>query len=127
MTVVNKKSAKNISDSKKTRLIEVVTNTGTIFHITLNPEWKLTFGALQQGYNHHVANQNSNGLALRIYETKERQLACFRNVESFRDLSIPMEVVYSPKNKGKTVTDNNVGTLTGHILAMNQEEDPPPF
>jgi hypothetical protein len=112
-----------ITNKDDPRTLEVVTCTGTIFHISINPKWKVTFGRLQEGMQHYTGNQakeNGNGLALRIYESKERQLACFRDVESFRDIAIPMDVVYAPPKpprKGEqadpkdVIRDKNVGSL----------------
>jgi hypothetical protein len=114
------------SESKSSdgeRILEVVTCHGTIMHVTVEKSWKVTFGKLQESINHaYQAQQDGgNGLALRIYETKERQIACFRNIESFRDLGMKMEIVHSPKPKGDITNggksqpvekhDPNVGSL----------------
>lgn len=51
--------------------------------VTVPAAWKATFGPL-------VPGGRSGEIALRFYENKEKQRAVFTNVESFRDLSIPV-------------------------------------
>jgi len=102
------------SQEPEKRTLEIVTCTGTIIHIEVEQSWKVTFGRLQADFNHmsHGTKQ-SNGLALRIYRTKEHQLACFRDVESFRDISIPMHIIHSPKKgngSDENVDDKNAGS-----------------
>ena len=102
----------------------MVTCVGTIIHVDIDPDWKVTFGKLQNNGYEPNGGRNGNGLALRIYRTKEHQLACFRDIESFRDISIPMNVVYAPKkfNKGQqteeTVFDKNAGTQNVGLQGM---------
>jgi hypothetical protein len=56
-----------------------------VFEVTIPATWKVTFGPLAQGGPHVQC------MALRIYETKEKQRACFINVMSFFDLDIPIK------------------------------------
>jgi len=59
--------------------------------------WKITFGPWSpqtrsdapKTYS-EADNQRKPGWILRVYEGKEKQRAVFTNVESFRDLSIPL-------------------------------------
>ena len=85
-------------EKTKTYLVEF--KNGAEKRITVPEEWKVTFGPC-------VAGGNSNGkfempLALRFYETKEKQRAIFTDVRSFRDMDI--EVM-----EKKIVTQEEIG------------------
>ena len=55
--------------------------------ITVPSSWKVTFGLFAPG-----AVGNAGKSALRFYEgSKENQRAVFMEVESFRDMSVPLE------------------------------------
>jgi hypothetical protein len=65
----------------ETRTFLIVTRQGS-FTMTIPEEWKITCGRPQ-------GNQQRFGdYELRLYETKEKQRACFTDVLAFRDLSI---------------------------------------
>lgn len=83
--------------------------------ITIPEDWKVTFGPLNPG------TRGEHKLALRIYENKEKQRACFVNVLSFRDLEIPVEEkTVSAQRKTATMNDN--GTLKDFIVEQVVEE-----
>jgi len=65
--------------------------------IEIPDDWKMTFGPWSPRNRSDTPrtytegdNQRKPGWILRIYEGKEQQRAVFTNVESFRDLSIPV-------------------------------------
>lgn len=67
--------------------------------VEIPDSWKVTFGpwsprAGQQQSTRTFPAQNElhnkPGWILRVYETKEKQRAVFTNVESFRDLGVPL-------------------------------------
>ena len=58
-----------------------------MYIIEVPDNWKITFGALSPGANKGFGTGPST---LRLYETKDKQRACFPGVSSFRDLSIPI-------------------------------------
>ena len=63
--------------------------------IEIPATWKMTFGPWAprggglRAYSENQVQQKP-GWILRVYQTKEQQRAVFTNVESFRDLSIPL-------------------------------------
>lgn len=66
------------------RTLEVRTQNEGLFQIDIPAGWKVTFSKVnpqQGGYG--------EAMALRVYESDDRQRACFTGVISFRDLSIP--------------------------------------
>lgn len=90
--ISSKQTSEPVSEEEpktKKRIIEVVKTNGTRFTLELDATWKITFGALQNIGHSKIDN------ALRIYEKKDTQIACFRNVEEFRDLGIPMEMLFT--------------------------------
>ena len=66
------------------RTLQVRDNKGT-FRVTIPAEWKVTFGAFQQG------KFGGEGSALRIYEAENKQRACFVGVHSFFDTSLEIK------------------------------------
>lgn len=62
--------------------------------IEIPEDWKITFGPWSPRERSRAMTQNmveaKPGWILRVYESKEKQRAVFTNVESFRDLSIPL-------------------------------------
>lgn len=61
---------------------------GTQKKVTVPEDWKVTFGPLTPGGK----GEPSHGAkALRFWTGKDKQRAVFTNVESFRDMSIPIE------------------------------------
>lgn len=67
--------------AQEMRTLQVRDNRGT-FRVTIPADWKVTFGAFQQG------KFGGEGSALRIYEAENKQRACFVNVQSFFDTSL---------------------------------------
>lgn len=59
----------------------------TELQIDIPEEWKVTFGPAAAGI---ARSEGRVPLALRIYETEKLQRAIFTDVESFRDMSIPI-------------------------------------
>jgi hypothetical protein len=81
--------------------IEIVTSNGKVFHLGNVPDdAKLTFGALNPS-SKGMGGPAALSLTLRIYKgTRDNghQIAVFRNVESFRDLSLTIkEIETKPK------------------------------
>lgn len=74
---------------ESTRIIEVVTSTGKQ-RITVPEDTKLTFGAIVPGAK--ANGYSGGGWGLRLWTSRDHQLAVFTDVVSFRDLSIPVEV-----------------------------------
>lgn len=62
---------------------EILFKNGKTKIIDIDEEWKITFGPM-------VPGSKSAELCLRIYESKEKQRALFRDVIEFRDMSIQM-------------------------------------
>lgn len=81
------------------RIIEVVLESGSIYHMTLKKGWKITYGRLQP---------HTPELTLRVYESKDVQLMCIPGVKSFRDIAINVEVMFDPPAAEKMV--NKVAT-----------------
>ena len=72
-----------MSKATDERELLVKTKSEGELRIRIPATWKVTFGPLSmKGY--------SEGNALRIYESDKQQRACFVDVVSFRDLSIPV-------------------------------------
>ena len=72
--------------STEIRTYEIVTKSGT-FRIDIPEAWKVTFGPVigAKGYE-------GGGMVFRVWESEKQQRALFSNVESFRDLSLPMKI-----------------------------------
>jgi hypothetical protein len=73
-----------------TRTYEIVTSTGRR-RITVPETYKVTFGAVVPGAK--ANGYSGGGWGLRIWESADKQRAVFSDVVSFRDLSIPVEVM----------------------------------
>ncbi len=74
-----------MADDLKTYILEL--KNGNLRRVTVPADWKVTFGPLIP------ADRHSGGgcLALRFYESKEKQRAIFTDVKSFRASDIPIE------------------------------------
>jgi len=72
----------------KTYLIEFAN--GRRQKVTVPEDWKVTFGPAAAGVNKE-RNGYKMPLAIRFYESKEKQRAIFTDVVSFRDMSISIE------------------------------------
>ena len=84
-------------EETRTLLIETVREE---LQLEVPAKWKITFGALQPGQSQSYG-RDTNGTVLRIYESDKQQRAVFRDVLSFRDLSMPLKrrVVTTKENK----------------------------
>lgn len=79
-----------MSTSMKTYLIEF--ENGKRKRITVPESWKVTFGPAVAGVNKPGRGyQHEMPMALRFYESTDKQRAIFTDVTSFRDLSIEIE------------------------------------
>jgi hypothetical protein len=97
------------------RTLEVRTSHDGVFRIEIDPTWKVTFSKV---------NPQAGGyecMALRIYESDEKQRACFTNVTSFRDLSIPI-VRRVKKTKTKAESENNSRKRTASRVVEHDYE-----
>lgn len=75
--------------------------------IEVPASWKITFGPLCPGGRH---NNGSSMMAIRLYETKEKQRAVFTGVKSFRQLDtikIKRKVDVS-KQPGRAIADEDM-------------------
>lgn len=64
---------------------------GTKQRITVPSDWKVTFGPAAAGNRSDGSGGRIMPLALRFYESKDKQRAIFTDVVSFRDTSIKIE------------------------------------
>lgn len=86
--------------SEETRELLIQATTEELL-LTVPSKWKITFGMLQPGERY------SEGAVLRIYESDKQQRAVFRNVVSFRDLSMPLKrKLIKEESKSKRKRDN---------------------
>jgi hypothetical protein len=69
-------------DDRKTYLLELTG--GRQRRITIPASWKVTFGPMVAGIRKD--NSSAGQACFRLYETKEKQRACFTDVNSFREL-----------------------------------------
>lgn len=92
-----------------TRTYEIVTSRGKQ-RITVPETYKVTFGAVVPGAK--AAGYSGGGWGLRIWESADKQRAVFSDVVSFRDLSIPVEVMAVRKFGEETWTADD-GTYVG--------------
>lgn len=78
--------------SDKTYFVEK--ENGEEFQITVPEEWKVTFGPAVVGSGQKRPGDFSGKMpmALRFYESKDKQRAIFTHIRSFRDMSIPIKV-----------------------------------
>jgi hypothetical protein len=98
---------KKAPTQQEVRTLLVFENGGNRFKIDIPVDWKITFGAFQQG-----KYGGEGGYALRIYESENKQRACFTNVRSFRDLSLPItRFVKTEEGQESWVTDSD-GNVT---------------
>lgn len=93
----------------ETRTLLVIDAAGR-FKIEIPADYKVTFGRQQGSGKSYIEGPDRE---LRIYESDTKQRACFTNVESFRDLSLPMEreviteegsITWSHDDEGSTQT-----------------------
>lgn len=92
-----------------TRTYEIVTSHGKQ-RITVPETHKVTFGAVVPGAK--ANSYSGGGWGLRIWESADKQRAVFSDVVSFRDLSIPVEVMAVRKFGEEDWTPDD-GSYTG--------------
>lgn len=90
----------------ETRTLLVKSRSEGTFKIEIPADWKVTFGAFQQG------RFGDEGSALRIYEAENKQRACFVGVNSFRDLSIPVTRLVKEKTGEESWQDDGEGNVS---------------
>ena len=64
------------------------TTTKTWYKLTFPASCKVTFGPLTPGNNGGYRDTETGGLYLRVYKTKDHQLAVIPNVLEFRDAEV---------------------------------------
>lgn len=69
-----------------TRILEVRTSREGVFRIEIPADYKVTFSKVNPAQNGYGGE-----MALRIYESDDKQRACFTDVVSFRDTSLPFK------------------------------------
>ena len=91
----------------ETRTLLVNSRHDGTFKIEIPADWKVTFGAFQSG-----RFGGEGGAALRIYEAENKQRACFVDVKSFRDLSIPVSRLIKQKSGESHWEDSGDGDFS---------------
>jgi hypothetical protein len=109
---------KKATTGKRTLLIE---GHNGKFRITIPADWKVTFGAFQQGGGNKY-DTGDRSAALRIYESESMQRACFRDVRSFRDLSIPLEKLVIAKTGEESWEDDGEGNASSKHKTTAKKE-----
>ncbi len=84
-----KKSPVHYDNKMTTYLIEF--KNGKRQRITVPSEWKVTFGPAAAGVNKASNGDRQMPLALRFYESTNKQRAIFTDVVNFRDVGIKIE------------------------------------
>ena len=77
------KSISATKDKEPTTTYLVVRSNETL-QVTVPSSWKVTYGGFNPGAKY------GSEPALRFYEANDKQRAVFTNVQSFRDMSIPV-------------------------------------
>jgi hypothetical protein len=73
---------------KRNVVYEIKTRSEGRVRVTVPEDWKVTFGPVAPGAGKYAGGGE---LALRFYESDTKQRAIFTDVQSFRDLSIPVQ------------------------------------
>lgn len=76
--------AKKVDATPATKTYVLKLKDDSVKKVTVPASWKVTFGALVPGSKDH----NGSTTALRFYEGKDQQRACFVGVVEFRDSSL---------------------------------------
>lgn len=99
---------------------EIVTVEDT-FRIEIPASYKVTYGMLHPGtrgsWNY---NNNGGGFTLRIYESEAKQRACFQNVLSFRDVSLPLSRKTRKVNRSRNAADSDGGNESLSNLSIEE-------
>jgi hypothetical protein len=83
------------------RTLLIQTTHNEEFRVEIPDEAKVTFAGINPQSPHM-------GYALRVYETKEKQLACFTDVRSFRDTALRVQrKVKDTKNVARSERTKN--------------------
>jgi hypothetical protein len=95
-----------MSPTEDIRTLEVRTRHEGLFRIEIPATWKVTFSKVNPQAGGYEA------MALRVYEGEEKQRACFSDVVSFRDISIPLtRRVKKSKEQVNTERDGRKSSL----------------
>lgn len=113
------------AESKTTYLVEF--KDGKKKRIMVPSSWKVTFGPLAPGTRAH---NGEGALALRFYETKEKQRAVFTNVKCFRDMGISVSerVVHVRNERAHRQTADGLKDFTvqaEYAEWRNEDDDTP--
>lgn len=80
------------------------------YRVTVPDDWKVTFGPVAPGARGYA------DLALRFWEAENKQRAIFRNVDSFRDLSIPYSRQLTSKSGESSWSEDDSGyEMSEHV------------
>lgn len=107
------------SGDGKTRTLLVRTTT-EVFRLTIPASYRITFGYFNPGIQGNDGSRyhpHTNRSALRLWESKEKQRACFMDVVEFRDVTeVRVEREYVDPGTGarRWAEDNGYG-ITGHV------------
>lgn len=108
------------SKEVETRTLLIEDGNGRWFKITIPVTCKVTYGPVAPGSQHNVEK------ALRIYDTKDKQRACFVGIKGFRDLSLPLERLMDDEwvvDKGDPLPPPTDSIIEG--LARGGKKEPP--
>jgi len=109
------------------RTILIKRKDGSEIQIDIPEEWKITFGPAVVGT---PKIEGKMPWALRIYETEKLQRAIFTDVESFRDMSIPIREkrVHIQEKQGYVEVDGSRKNTTFQARTaewVNPDEEAP--
>jgi hypothetical protein len=93
---------------KGTRTYEVRTTEGS-YRIDIPADWKVTYGPVSPG----TKGSYGEGNALRIYESDTKQRAIFTGVQSFRDVSIPVQRLMVKRKGSEEFESDTSGNRRG--------------
>jgi len=81
-----------VSDKVTESTYHIRKRNGEEMRITVPSSWKVTYGPIAPGSKSLYDANGAGGCALRFYEAENKQRACFRDVESFHDLSLDIKI-----------------------------------
>lgn len=87
--------------------------------ITIPESWKVSFGPLVPGTRQ--VGDGAGGATFRVYESKEKQRACFVGVREFREASIPIEERIV-KTKTQTIHAQTPEGMRDFVVSANVAE-----
>lgn len=108
-----------VARTPKTRSIMVISQTGTAIVRNIPSTAKITFGPMQPGQK--GSSYPGTEAVLRIYTSLSNQLAVFRNVLSFRDLSLDVEIEQVDVQEASHSHDGPGGSVSSRELRVSRQ------